>query len=122
MPNSEKKIVVVVSDDSMVQQEAQFGFPTGVEIVAARDSHEALMQMKAAVPSVVVVDIQTGNAGGFALAREMKALSRLARVPILMLLERDQDRWLAQQAGASEIATKPIDASDLARRALALVA
>lgn len=66
------------------------------------------------------MDIQTGSAGGFALAKEMSFDARLAKIPILMLLERDQDTWLALQAGAAAIRTKPIDSSDLARATLSL--
>jgi hypothetical protein len=39
----------------------------------------------------------------------------------MMLLDRDQDRWLAQQAGAKLIRTKPIDTSDLVADALSLL-
>ena len=65
-------------------------------------------------PSVVLVDIQTGSAGGFSLARDMSQTARLRDVPILMLIEREQDKWLATEAGARLLRLKPIGAGELA--------
>ena len=86
----------------------------------ASDAREGLDLQKTDPPAVVIVDMQTGSAGGFALAKEMAFDARLAKIPILMLLERDQDVWLASQAGAKAIRTKPIDSGELARATLAL--
>lgn len=86
----------------------------------ASDARQALEVLKSDPVEIVIVDIQTGSAGGFALAKEMAFNARLAKIPILMLLERDQDRWLASQAGAQAIRTKPIDSGDLVRATLSL--
>ncbi len=120
MPGTAKKILVV-SDDPLIKEEARDSFPTDTEVTFAGDALEAWDSMRVDVPDVVVVDIQTGNAGGFALARDMAQNNRLAKVPIFMLLQRDQDRWLAGEAGAALIRTKPIGSADLARETLALI-
>lgn len=113
--------VLVVSDDDRIRDEARFGFAPGLGVALARDAREALEQMRVDVPSVVVIDMHTGSAGGFALAKDMGQDPRLVSVPVMMLLDRDQDRWLAQQAGAKLIRTKPIDTSDLVADALSLL-
>ena len=113
--------VLVVSDDERIRDEARFGFAPGLGVALARDAREALEQMRVDVPSVVVIDLHTGSAGGFALAKDMGQDPRLLAVPVMMLLDRDQDRWLAQQAGARLIRTKPIDTSDLVADALSLL-
>ena len=113
--------VLVVSDDERIRDEARFGFAPGLGVALARDAREALEQMEIDVPSVIVIDLHTGSAGGFALAKDMGQSTRLSSVPVLMLLDRDQDRWLAQQAGAHLIRTKPIDTSDLVADALSLL-
>jgi DNA-binding response OmpR family regulator len=113
--------ILVVSDDPRVTDAARYAFPSDVEVELARDAREALASMKESVPSAVVVDLQTGSAGGFALARDMKQDRRLETVPILMLLERDQDAWLARQAGANRLRTKPLDVSELVFETLSLI-
>ena len=113
--------VLVVSDDDRIRDEARFGFEPRLGVALARDARDALEQMESDVPSVIVIDLHTGSAGGFALAKDMGQTSRLSAVPVMMLLDRDQDRWLAQQAGAALIRTKPIDTSDLVADVLSLL-
>ena len=112
--------VLVVTDDSELVHKATFGFPNAVTIRVAGDAREALALMRENVPSVAVVDIQTGSAGGIALARDMASDGRLASVPILMLLERVEDEWLAKHLGAQLVRTKPIETTQLVRDTLEL--
>jgi DNA-binding response OmpR family regulator len=112
---------MVVSDDPHIRDEVLYGFPDEVAVVIAEDSGSALDQMKVASPELVLVDIQTGNRGGFSLARDMAQLPSLRTVPIFMLLERTQDAWLARQAGATAHLVKPIETEELVRSVLDLI-
>jgi DNA-binding response OmpR family regulator len=114
-------IVVVVSTDPLIREETSFGFPVDVEVLIAEDSRHALAMMRERPPDAVIVDIQTGNAGGFSLARDMDQVADLRAVPILMLLERSQDTWLARQAGAEDYRVKPIETGELVGHTLALI-
>jgi len=115
-------IVLVVSNDRAVREEAQFGFPTEVTVRLAGDAREAMAVMEeGVVPAVVVVDMRTGSAGGFELSSAMHQLEELAEVPIVILLERDQDAWLARQAGAARYLTKPVDVGVFVDVALSVV-
>ena len=106
-------IVLVVSDDPLILEEVRYGFPERVRVHCTSDAREAVAWMRDERPTVVLVDIQTGSAGGFSLARDMAQTARLRNVPICMLLEREQDRWLAREAGAQMLRMKPIGAGDL---------
>ncbi len=112
---------MVVSDDDRVRDEARFGFAPALDVALAHDARDALRQMETSLPSVVVIDMHTGSAGGFALCKDMRQDPRLRSIPLMMLLERDQDVWLAKQAGADLIRTKPIDTTDLAHDAISLI-
>lgn len=114
--------VLVVSRDERIAEEARLGFDKDLEVVHARDAREALSLLRTFVPSCVIVDIHTGSAGGVGLSRDMQDLAHLRDVPILMLLERDQDRWLAGQAGADAIRTKPLGTSELVDEVTRLIA
>jgi DNA-binding response OmpR family regulator len=107
--------VVVVTDEPRLGSEISDGMPAGFSIHLARDAREATDLMKSRTPAVVIVDIRTGSAGGVALARDMAQDRRLAAIPIVMLLERPQDEWLARTAGARVVRTRPVSAETLAR-------
>jgi CheY-like chemotaxis protein len=114
--------VLVVSDDPLIREEAEFGFPIGVEIEFANDAREAFQMIEKRVPEVLVVDIQTGSAGGFSLATEIHQRAKMRDIPILMLLERSQDAWLADQAGANRHRVKPLETHNLVADVLELAA
>lgn len=113
--------LLIVSTDADLVDGVKLSSRDHLEVVDATDARSAFQAMNERVPSVVVVSIQAGSAGGFALAREMAADQRLASIPLLMLLERDQDEWLARQAGAAATRTLPISGEELVGAALALI-
>lgn len=113
--------VLVVTNDAEIRAALEFGSPLDLDVTFCSDSRDASEELAGGVPSAVVVDLQTGNAGGFALARDMKADAALRNVPILMLLERPHDRWLAMKAGAADCVTKPVNAHMLVDRILQLL-
>src|SRR5688572_2889090 len=114
-------VVLLVSDDPYLQEEARFGFPQEVAVVIANDSQEALTLMETGAPSAVIVELRSGNSGGFALARDMSQRTDLQHVPVFIILERPQDEWLAREAGAATYRTQPIDAGELVAETMALL-
>lgn len=104
-----------MTDNKPVHDELEFGFPEAVEVEFAHDSRDAweLLDEGGEPFSAVVVDLQTGAAGGYSLARDMKATRALADIPIVILLEREQDVWLARQAGAHASLLKPVTGSQV---------
>ena len=112
--------VLFVSEDPHLREEARYGFPQEIGIHFAIDSRDALLAIFEDAPDVVVVDLQTGSAGGFNLVRSMHQDPRAEKVPSLLLIERPQDAWLAKQAGATLTRVKPLDVSDLVADTLSL--
>jgi len=112
--------VLVVGDDRSTISEIAYAFPDEVTVSFAGDAREALQLMRETIPSVVIMDIRTGSAGGYGLARDMVANDRLRNVPRFILLERPQDSWLAKQAGATLSRVLPIPNDELVEEALAL--
>ena len=68
--------VLVVTDDEAVRSSLEYGFHTGVTVTFAADARHAWTEMQEQLPDAVVVDMQTGSAGGFSLTREMAADAR----------------------------------------------
>ena len=79
--------------------------PEGIAEVLSRGLYDA-----------VLVDLQVANLGGMAithLIRDAVAAGRVSRVPVIMLLDRSADAFLARRAGADAHLNKPITAQDL---------
>lgn len=75
-------------------------------------------------PDLVVLDMQIGNMGGIATSIDLRHEAEAERVPavkILMLLDRDVDRWIAEEAQADAQLVKPVSALGLRKAAVALL-
>ena len=112
-PQSKGIEVLAVTDDRHLREELTYGFPANVRIASTVDARDALRLMEGETPSVVVVDLQTGSSGGVSLLKEMQQHSALASIPVLVLLERDQDAWLVKAFGATAHLTKPVETGRL---------
>jgi CheY-like chemotaxis protein len=64
---------------------------------------------------LILADNDTAPTGGFALSREVKARGRMGREvpPVVLLIARDQDKFLAKWCEADAFMVKPIDPFDL---------
>jgi DNA-binding response OmpR family regulator len=113
--------IAAVTDDHRLREELSYGFPQQVDVIENVDARDAIRSMRETVPSVVVVDLQTGSSGGISLLKEMQQHPSLASVPVLVLLEREQDAWLAKIFGAAAHLVKPVETGELVAGLLSLV-
>lgn len=84
-----------------------------------RDVSEAVSQLS---PDLVMLDLQIGTKGGVAACIDLQhdiAEGRAEPTKVLMLLDRDADRWIAREAGSDGWLIKPLDALRLRRAAMA---
>jgi DNA-binding response OmpR family regulator len=64
-------------------------------------------------PGLVLLDLQIGNMGGVAACIAVKqrvTMGDLEDRPVLLLLDREVDLWLAKEAEADGFLVKPLDA------------
>jgi len=76
-------------------------------------------------PDLVVVDLQMGSMGGMAVCMDLRleeSGGRAPHVPVLMLLDRRADVFLARRAGAEGWVIKPLDAMRINRAVVRLLA
>ena len=93
-----------------------------VEVTRGQDVRAAVPEY---TPEVAVLDMQIANMGGIAVAIDLRlegSAGRLPDVSILLLLDREADRFLAKRADADAELVKPIDPSTLRRTIDRLVA
>ena len=75
-------------------------------------------------PDLVVLDLQIGNMGGMATCVHLHLeadAGRLPSVPVLMLLDRRADVFLARRSSAEGFVVKPLDAIRLRKAVKALL-
>ena len=97
----------------------------GLEVVECSSPKEARRIMREDAPfDVLVVDGDIQPQGGFSFLYEVRAQDALAgraTPPALLLIAREQDRFLTDWAGANGLLLKPVDPFEVARRVRALV-
>ncbi len=89
-----------------------------------RAGSEVLAAVKAHDPDLVVLDLQIGNMGGIATClalRNEEGAGRLDLGPILMLLDREADIFLARRSQVEGWLVKPLDAFRIRRAVEALL-
>lgn len=90
---------------------------TRYEITVVEDPSQGMEQIAAAgAGSVVVVDMQVGSMGGMAICRairEARAYRSAPALPVILLLDRQADAFLARRAGAAGWVQKPFTAHQL---------
>src|SRR5437763_12242488 len=76
-------------------------------------------------PDIAIIDLQIGNMGGMATCLELhleEGAGRLPHVPVLMLLDRRPDVFLARRSDAEGWLVKPLDPIRLGKAVRALLA
>lgn len=119
--------ILLVTTDGRISQDvrAALTVDADTDIFEVRTPQRALQQLEEAGPwDIVVADNDTAPAGGFVLARDMDARSQMGAdiPPLVLLLARPQDRWLANWAGPDAFMLKPLDPFDLLETVTALAA
>jgi len=98
------------------------------EVAAAVNENHTLLRVHAGSdvapavaeynPLLVILDLQIGNMGGIATCLDLRLEQRAGRLPtqpIIMLLDRVADIWLAEQAEIEKWLVKPIDPLEMSR-------
>lgn len=117
--------VVVASDAPSLRAEISSVTRTPETIIIeARSGPEVLSLAAESEPDLVIVDMQMGNMGGMATCLELRleaSYGKLGHIPVLMLLDRRPDVFLARRSGADGWLVKPLDPIRLRRAVAALL-
>jgi DNA-binding response OmpR family regulator len=92
-----------------------------VRVTSGREVESAVREHE---PDLVVLDLQIGSMGGIAACmnlRHEEGAGRLPHIPVIILLDRAADVFLARRSGAEGWLIKPLDSFRLRRAASAVL-
>jgi DNA-binding response OmpR family regulator len=119
------RTILVASDAPSVRAEvAATAQSPDIAVEQARSGPEVIEAVAESLPDLVVVDLQMGNMGGMAVCLELRleaSYGKLDHVPVLMLLDRRPDVFLARRSGAEGWLIKPLDPIRLRRAVTTLL-
>jgi CheY-like chemotaxis protein len=118
--------VLLATDADWIVDEvtAALGGPD-TSFTVCRDGHAVAKVVGDREPDVVITDLQVGSMGGMAITMALRldeSAGALPHVPVVMLLDRTADVYLAQRSEAESWLIKPIDALRLRRAVDAAIA
>lgn len=93
-------------------------------VYRVRDGSEVADAIAKVEPNLLILDLQIGNMGGVAtslLVKQEMDSDRLPSTPVLLLLDREADEFLAAQSNADAWLTKPLNTLALRRSASQLI-
>jgi len=87
-------------------------------VAFAKDGFDALAQIEAAAPDLVILDIMMPGMDGFEVCRKLRADHAYADLPVLVqtALSSSDDRNRAFDAGTTDLISKPLDRTELLAR------
>ena len=110
--------VLLVTDADWLAAQCEAALGGDHTLHRVRRGADTLGAIELVDPALVVLDLQVGNMGGMAAClavRQEEDMGRLPRRPLIMLLDRDADEFLARRSTADAWLVKPIDPMALAR-------
>ena len=118
--------ILVAAEASWVRNQVTTAFAgPDHEVVEVRRGQDVRGAVAQHAPDLVILDMQIANMGGIACAIDLRLEAGEGRIPptsIMLLLDREADRFLAKRADADAELVKPVDAGILRRAAKNLLA
>jgi DNA-binding response OmpR family regulator len=116
----QQTILVVEDEASIASFVALYLKNAGYTVRTATNGGEALAQVQAQLPDMIVLDLMLPDIDGIEVCKRIRQRSD---VPILMLTARDEDvdKIIGLEVGADDYLTKPFNPRELVARAKAIL-
>jgi two-component system cell cycle response regulator len=117
------KILIADDEPSIRELLEQVLIADGFEVVLATDGKDALQQILACNPDVILLDIRMPKLDGVTLCKALRVYKETAHTPIIMLTAYNTREHLEQSmaAGADDFLAKPFEVTELRIRVRAML-
>lgn len=118
------ELLLATDDDGLADDVDAAVARPGTSVWRVRAGADVLAACAESLPDLAVLDLQIGNRGGMAVCLDLRLEEgggRLGHVPVLMLLDRRPDVFLAKRSGAEGWLIKPLDSIRLRKAVRALL-
>ena len=109
--------IVVIADETWTRNEVHAALTEpDFTLVDHSDPGTIGELLEVETADALVVDLQVSSMGGMAIAREIHqqaAMAGIDAIPVVLLLDRKADSFLAKRAGVAGSVVKPFSAYDL---------
>ena len=116
--------IVIVEDDESIRTMLEYYFKSLNYEVLAFESGEAMFQVLGdTVPQLCILDIMLPGIDGLEILRRLRAQSRTAKIPVIMLTARatEMDKVAGLEQGADDYIAKPFGLMELQARVKAVL-
>ncbi len=115
------KILLVDDEEAITDNLSPFLARSGFDIAVAADGEEALRQIKAIAPSLIVMDILMPRLDGRSTLRRLRQDNNWTPVILLTQVNESVERVMALEEGADDYLNKPFDPHELVARIRAIL-
>ena len=116
--------VLIVEDEPDIRDLLAFHLEReGYHVTRSRSGADALRQIRARPPDLILLDLMLPELGGLDVCRRLRQDPRTASVPIVMLTARGEevDRILGLELGADDYIVKPFSPKEVVARVRAVL-
>jgi len=119
------RILIATDADWVIEEVTGALSESGTSFTICRSGKDVVPAIKDRTPDLAILDLQIGNMGAIACTMSLRleeSGGRLPHVPVLILLDRRADLFLARRSGADGWLVKPLDSLRLRRASKAILA
>lgn len=110
---NKQQTVLIVDDEPQIREILSIYFKKeGFKVIEAADGAEALVQVQAGKPDIILLDIMMPVLDGLEVCKQVRKISD---IPIIMLTAKDSDddRILGLEIGADDYISKPFNTREV---------
>jgi DNA-binding response OmpR family regulator len=119
------EVILIVSDSESVLEELRSALEDDeTEVRELRVGEDVRPAVEQDPPDLVITDMQVGSMGGMAICLDLhleESGGRIPHVPVVILLDRRADVFLARRSAAEGWLVKPLDAIRIRRAVRAVL-
>jgi two-component system phosphate regulon response regulator PhoB len=121
---SSRPRILVVEDEVAIQELLRYSLEqSAFEVIVVDSAEEALSEIHAQLPAMVLLDLMLPGMSGVTLAKRLRGEARTRELPIIMVTARadETDRVQGLDLGADDYVSKPFSPKELIARIRAVL-